>query len=253
LYKGVLYIPYLHQRNSFVAALDAGTGELKWRTERTTTAEDESKDAYSSPCVVEYPDRAEIVICGADLANAYDSQTGEEVWRHGNINPTGNRTLRIVVSPTSDGERIYVSSAKRGPVHAIQAGGRGDLTDTRYHLWTCEDDTPDVPTPALGEGLVYLLRENGVMTVLDAATGETIYKQRVGSRAGAFSPSPVVADGKVYLASEGGYVVVLAAGREFKLLAENELGELIMATPVVVDDCLFIRTENHLYCFQQRS
>lgn len=253
LYKGVLYVPYLHQLTSLVAALDAETGELLWSTPRPTSAEDESKDAYSSPCVIEYPDRAEIVICGADLATAYDSQTGKEVWHHGDINPTGNRTLRIVVSPTTDGRRVLLSSAKRGPVHAVSAGGTGDLTRGKHHLWTSNDDTPDVPTPAIDGDLVYMLRENGVMSVLEADTGKLIYKQRVGSRAGAFSPSPVVADGKVFLASEGGYVVVLAAGREFKLLGENELGELIMATPVVVDDCLFIRTEGHLYCFQQQS
>jgi outer membrane protein assembly factor BamB len=250
LYKGVLYIPYLHQGTSFVAALDAATGQVKWKTPRPTSAEDESKDAYSSPCVVEYPDRAEIVVCGADLANAYDSQTGEEIWRHGDINPTANKTLRIIVSPVADGKQIYVASAKRGPVYAIRPGGRGDVTQS-HRLWSCNEDTPDVPTPAVADGLVYLLRETGVMSVLEADTGRRLYHERVASRAGAFSPSPVVADGKVYLASEGGQVVVLMAGPEFKKLAENELGELIMATPVVVDDCLYIRTEKHLYCFAE--
>lgn len=253
LYKNTLYIPYLQQKTSLVAAIDAASGKVKWTTPRATSAEEESKDAYSSPCVIEYPDRAEIVICGADLANAYDSETGEEVWRHGDINPTGNRTLRIIVSPTTDGKRVLVSSAKRGPVHAIRVGGKGDLTKSDHHLWTCNEDTPDVPTPALAGDLVYLLRENGVMSVLDAETGKPHYKERVARSTGAFSPSPVVADGKVYLASEGGAVVVLAAGPEFKLLAENELGELIMATPVVVDDCVFIRTEGHLYCFQKKA
>lgn len=249
LYQGALYIPFLHQKESFILALDANTGDLKWKSPRVTDAEEESKDAYSTACVVEYPDRAEIVICGADLANAYDAQSGKEVWRHGDINPKDNKTLRIVVSPVTDGQRIVVSSAKGGPVHAIAAGAKGDVTSGKPHLWTCNKDTPDVPTPAMHDGLVYMLRENGVMTVLDATTGEPAYHERVASRAGAFSPSPVVADGKVYLASEGGAVVVLAAGREFKKLGENELGELIMATPVVAGDAVYIRGEKHLYCF----
>jgi outer membrane protein assembly factor BamB len=252
LYKGMLYVPYLHQGSSFIAALDAETGNLRWQTPRPTSAENESKDAYSSPCVFEYPDHAEIIICGADLANAYDSQTGKEIWRHGDINPTGNKTLRIIVSPLADRQRIYVASAKGGPVHAIRPGGQGDVTRS-HRVWTHQTDTPDVPTPAVHDGLLYLLREVGVMTVLEADSGRTVYHQRVASGAGAFSPSPVVADGKVYLASEGGRVVVLAAGRQFKKLAENELGELIMATPVVVDDCLYIRTEKHLYCFAEPS
>lgn len=248
LFQGALYIPYLHQGDSFVLAIDAATGQEKWKTARRTTAQDESKDSYSSPCVFDYGDRAEIVICGADLANAYDSATGREVWRHGDINPTANRTLRIIVSPVSDGERIYVASAKRGPIHAIRPGGQGDVTSS-HRLWTATRDTPDVPTPAVAEGLFYMLRENGVLTVLDAASGQEYYQARIAEQSGAFSPSPVVADGKVYMANESGLVVVVAAGREFQKLAENRLGELIMATPVVVDDRLYVRTEGHLYCF----
>lgn len=248
LYGDSLYIPYLHQDTSYVVALDKATGKIKWRTERTTSAEEESKDAYSSPCVIEYDDHSEIVICGADLANAYDSETGREIWRHGDINPTGNKTLRIVVSPVSDQRRIYVSSAKRGPVHAIKPGGQGDVTES-HRLWTRTQDTPDVPTPAIDDGLFYMLRENGILSVLDAATGEEHYRQRVASRSGAFSPSPVVADGKVYMASEGGIIAVCAAGPEFKKLAENDLGEMMMATPVVVGNRIYVRTSGHLYCF----
>jgi outer membrane protein assembly factor BamB len=248
LYHDTLYVPYLHQGESLIAALDKSTGAVKWKTPRVTTAEEESKDAYSSPCVFEYPDRAEIVICGADLANAYDAETGQETWRHGDINPKGNRTLRIVVSPVADRERIYVASAKGGPFYSIKPGGKGDVTST-HRLWSRLEDTPDVPTPAVADGLLYLLRETGVMTVLDAATGEVCYHERVADRTGAFSPSPLVADGKVYLSNEAGLVVVLKAGRTFEKLAHNELGELIMATPVAVDDCLLVRTEGRLYCF----
>jgi outer membrane protein assembly factor BamB len=251
LYGDALFVPYLHQGTSLIAALDKHTGAVKWKTERATTAQDESKDAYSSPCIFAYPDRAELVICGADLANAYDVETGQETWRHGDINPTANNTLRIVVSPVADRERIYVSSAKRGPVHAIRPGGAGDVT-TSHHLWTRTEDTPDVPTPAVADGLFYMLRENGVLSVLDAATGEQHYSQRVASRAGAFSPSPVVADGKVYMASEGGLIVVVAAGRTFEKLAENELSEMMMATPAVVDDRIYVRTEKALYCFEKQ-
>jgi len=250
LYGDSIFVPYLHQGTSLIAALDKQTGKVKWKTERTTTAQDESKDAYSSPCVFAYPDRAELVICGADLANAYDVETGKETWRHGDINPTDNNTLRIVVSPVADDERIYVSSAKRGPVHAIRPGGTGDVTAS-HHLWTRTEDTPDVPTPAVADGLFYMLRENGVLSVLDAATGEQAYSERVASRAGAFSPSPVVADGKVYMASEGGQLVVVAAGRTFEKLAENDLGEMMMATPAVVDDRIYVRTDKALYCFQK--
>lgn len=250
LFADSLYIPYLHQHDSYVAAIDKATGKLRWKTSRKTIAEEESKDAYSSPCVFRYADRAEIVICGADLANAYDARTGEETWQHGEINPSRNKTLRIVVSPVADAERVYVSSAKGGPVHAIRPGGRGDVTQS-HHLWTCTEQTPDVPTPAVHAGLLYLLRENGVLSVLDAASGKAHFQERVARQSGAFSPSPLVADGKVYMANEAGLVVVVAAGQEFKPLATNDLGELIMASPVAVGNRLYIRSKGHLYCFAQ--
>ena len=250
LYRDALYIPYLHQGTSFLLALDKATGAEKWKTPRTTAAELESKDAYSTPCVFEYDDRAEIIICGADLATAYDSETGQETWRHGEINPTDNKTLRIVVSPVTDQQRIYVSSAKRGPVHAIRAGGRGDVTES-HRLWTWTENTPDVPTPAISEGLAYLLRENGVLSVLDTETGREHYRERIAREASPFFASPTVADGKVYMASERGLLVVVRAGPRFEKLAENDLDDLILASPVIVDDRIYIRTGGHLYCFAQ--
>ncbi len=248
LYGDALYVPYLHQGNSFVLAVDKATGREKWKTLRVTDAELESKDAYTTPCVFQYDDRAEIIVCGGDLATAYDSETGEEIWRHGDINTTGNRTLRIVVSPVADQERIYISSAKRGPVHAVRPGGRGDVTES-HRLWTWTENTPDVPTPAIADGLAYILRENGVLSVLDATSGQEYYRERIAGEAGPFFASPTVADGKVLMASERGLLVVVAAGRQYEKLAENKLGESILATPVVVDDRVYIRTEVHLYCF----
>ncbi len=252
LYGDALYLPYLHQGESAVAAIDKRTGKIKWRTPRTTTAEEESKDAYTTPCVFEYGDRAEVIICGADLVNAYDSVSGQETWRHGDINPTGNKTLRIVVSPVADRERIYVSTAKRGPVYAIQPGGTGDVTQS-HRVWTRTEDTPDVPSPAVADGILYVLRENGVLSALDAATCEEFYRERVARQSGPFSASPVVADGKVYLASESGLVVVVAAGKKYQHLSESEFGELIMATPAIAGRRIFLRTTGHLICLGRPS
>ncbi len=252
LFRDALYFPYLHQGESSVIALSKATGKLKWRTARRTIAEEESKDSYTTACVFEQGDRAEVVVAGADLANAYDSQTGQELWHHGDINPERNKTLRIVVSPVADRERIYVSTAKRGPVYAIRPGGSGDVTKT-HRVWSRTEETPDVPTPAVDNGLIYILRENGVLSVCDAATCQEHYQHRVAEQAGAFSASPVVADGKVFLCSERGLVVVVAAGPQYQHLAENDLGELIMATPAVVGQRVYIRTTGHLICFGKSS
>jgi outer membrane protein assembly factor BamB len=247
LYKDRLIIPCIHQRaESYVLAIDTATGKDVWKTMRPTSAQAESRDAYSSPAVYEYPDgRAEVIVCAADVAAAYDVQTGDEVWRHGEINLTNNNSLRIIVSPVVTADLIYVTSAKNGPVHAVRPGGKGDVTKS-HRAWTRLKLTPDISSPAVHDGLFFMVKEVGVVTCLDAKTGEEHWSERVGN--GLFAPSPLVGDGKLYVTAEQGQVYVLAVDKQYKLLAKNELGEFILASPVPTDGRLYFRTEKHLIC-----
>ena len=227
-------------------AVDKATGKDLWKSMRPTSAQAESRDAYSSPAVYEYPDgRAEAIVCAADVATAYDVQTGKEVWRHGEINLTTNSTLRIIVSPVVTSDLIYVTSAKNGPVHAIRPGGKGDVTKS-HRAWTRLKLTPDISSPAVDDGLFFMIKEVGVVTCLDAETGEEYWSERVG--AGLFGPSPLVGDGKLYVTAEEGQVYVMAAAKQYKLLAKNELGDVLLASPVPDDGRLYFRTGKHLVC-----
>ena len=90
--------------------------------------------------------------------------------------------------------------------------------------------------------------DNGVLVCLDGKTGKEHYRQRLG---GACNSSPVASDGRIYLSNNEGATFVVKAGREFELLATNELGERITASPAVSGDELFYRTDSHLYCIAQ--
>jgi outer membrane protein assembly factor BamB len=248
LYEGLLYVPLMQEHGpSFLLAVDAATGKDVWKTPREDNpAEKESKDAYGSPAVLKTGDKTEIVLCGADLVTAYDPKTGKENWRSGGVNDKRNSTLRIICSPVAAGGLVYAVTAKSGPMLVIRGGGSGDVEKT-HRAWTRDRDMPDQSSPAVADGLVYVVRENGVLTVLDAATGKEHYSKRVTDK-GHFSPSPVVADGKVYLQNEQGVCVVMAAGTEFKVLGVNNLNnEFTLASPVVIGDSLLIRTEKALY------
>jgi outer membrane protein assembly factor BamB len=130
---------------------------------------------------------------------------------------------------------------------AIKPGGNGNVTATHV-LWREKQALPEVPSPLHYQERIYLVRDGGIVTCLEAKTGRLLYRGRIGA-VGPYFASPVAGDGKVYAASREGVVVVLAAGDELKVLARNDLGEPIAATPALVDGKLYVRTDKHLYAF----
>jgi outer membrane protein assembly factor BamB len=253
LYKNSLYIQVLHGMKttaaSYLLAMDKLTGKTRWRIERPTDAIAESHDAYTTPALLRYEGKEELVVSGGDYVTGHDPATGTELWRAGGLNPTKDRSYRIVASPLVAGEMIYAPSRVR-PLLALRAGGRGDITKT--HLAWETDKGPDVPTPACDGKYIYIVNDGGILWCRDAKTGAEIYgNQRV--RPGTYSASPVVADGKVYLTSEDGVTTVVQAGAEFKVLAENDLAEHTLSSPALSDGQIFLRTQGHLYCIGKRA
>jgi len=115
-------------------------------------------------------------------------------------------------------------------------------------VWQVSKSVPEVPSPLYYQGRLYLITERGILTCRDANTGKEVYSKRLGGRGACYS-SPVVGDNKIYIATEGGVVVVLKPGDRFQRLAQNDIGERLMATPALVDDTIYLRTERHMYAF----
>ena len=130
---------------------------------------------------------------------------------------------------------------------AIQPGGDGDLTETNI-AWKEPKGVPEIPSPLESGDRVYAVTNGGIVTALEAKTGKLIYRGRLGAGGGYFS-SPVAADGKVYFASAEGVISVVAPGERLKVIARNDLGEPIYATPAIVDNKIYVRTSGHLYAF----
>lgn len=227
---------------SYLLALDQRTGERRWRVERPTDAPREAPDAYTTPALLARGDRHEIVVTGADYVTGHDPADGRELWRVAGLNPSANPMQRIVASSVVDGRRIYVPSRVR-PLLALEATA---AEGPPRRIWSM-DKGPDVPTPALGDGRLYLVTDRGLGWALDTATGEPVWgPERVGQ--GTFSASPVVADGRIYATNEEGVTTVLAAADRFEVLAENPIGEYTLSSLAISGGRILLRAAGHLYC-----
>jgi outer membrane protein assembly factor BamB len=130
---------------------------------------------------------------------------------------------------------------------AIRPGGKGDITRTHV-AWKEKKSLPEVPSPLAYRGHLYVVKTGGIVSCLEAKTGKLLYRERLGE-GGSYYASPVAGDGKVYFASESGVVTVLKDGDKFEVLARNDLGEGVLATPALADGKVYVRTDRHLYAF----
>ena len=243
-----VYLQLIHSGAWLVLALDKSTGREIWKHRRKSDAYAECEHSYASPFLYRDDKREFLLVHGADYLTAHRLTDGSEIWRCGNLNPKDsyNTSLRFVASPVAIPGLVIVPSAKNGPVLGLRPDGKGDITDSKqwYH-WMREDGTPDVPSPLIHDGFVYLCRENGDLICMDAATGNQVYKERTHRHR--HRASPVSSDGNIYLTARDGRVTVVKAGRNFEILASNDIEEAISASPVVSNGRLYLRSYKALY------
>ena len=242
-----LYFQLIHSNAWVVLALDKMTGEEIWKHDRASDATAECEQAYTSPILYRDEEREYLVVHGADYVTAHSLDDGSEIWRCGDLNPktSYNYSLRFVASPVATDGLIVVPSAKNGPVVGIDPAAQGDITNSSWQLWKLRQGTPDVPSPLIHDGLVYLCRENGDLICLDAKTGQQLYRERTHRHR--HRASPIYANGFIYLASRDGVITVVRAGREFEIVASNAMDEIIAASPVITNGTLYLRSYDALY------
>ena len=248
-HDGKLFVACLNQGPSYVLAVDALTGRDVWKQERDVEAKGEALDSYSSPVLARTGERTLVVVSGADHVNAYDPDTGEQVWISRGLqvpNPYG----RTIAGPTAtDDIVVTVASGFRnqGKVVAVKSDGRGDVTET-HRLWTCERYSPDCPSPLIYDGNVYFIRDDGIASCLDLRTGEPHWQERLFSEN--VKVSPVAGDGKVYFTSGQANTVVVSAAPALEILATNRLDQPTVSTPAISDGKFFIRAGKNLYAVE---
>lgn len=232
VHRGALILMCLQGSTSYLLALDGRTGKPLWKTDRPG-----GTTSYSTPLVVSGPVGDELIVNSSLGVEAYDPASGSLLWYFNEPNQ-----FPVPVAVYHDGV-IYLSRGHRsGPYAAIRPGGRGDISKTHV-LWHVPTGAPYISSLVYYDGLLYMAGDTGIVTCVDAKTGERVWRERLG---GIYTASPVAGDGKIYLMSETGETIVLKAGRTPEVLSRNQISGRVLASPAISNGRLFIRTDEHV-------
>ncbi len=220
---------------AYVVALDTQTGKSRWRTSRRRPW----SQAYTTPLVIRVAEEDQVVSVGAFRAVAYEPLTGKEIWR-----VSYGEGFSNVPRPVFGQGLVFIATGFQEPsLMAVRADGHGDVTRTHI-AWTQTRGAPYTPSPILVGDELYYVSDTGVLSCVDAKTGQMLWQQRLG---GNYSASPVFADGRIYALSEEGMTTVFAPGKTFQRLGVNRIDGTTLASIAVSDKSLFIRSDTHLY------
>ena len=219
---------------AFIEALDKRTGQEKWRAKRGL-----SRQAHVTPLIINVQGQPQLISGAGDVVQGFDPDSGQRLWT---VRSSGEGVVPSIVSGQG---LVFTSSGYGTPtLRAIRPGARGDVTATQV-AWESRTGVPLMPSFLYADGLLFCLKESGMVTCLEAGTGRILWQERLE---GTFGASPVLAAGRIYCLAEDGTTVVIAAGREFKSLARNPLQGPCKASPALSNGRIFLRSQTSLYC-----
>ena len=239
LYDGVLVLQVDEDEGelSFILGLDAESGEQLWKVARAVQA------SYTTPILVEDKGgRTQLITSGNEFVIAYDPATGAEIWR-----AEGLDSHAIHIPLGAEGLVVVTTGYPKKLTKAFDLLGEEDLARRRTARWMYTKGTGYVASNLLYDGLLYLTNDGGVITCLDAATGEIVYEGGRAATGGPYMASLVAADDKILMINRAGDATFFKAGREHEILGTASIDEPVYATPALVDGRIYIRGERHLY------
>ncbi len=237
LHDGMVIFPDEQSGESFLIAMDARTGETRWKTPRTSGA-----GSYSTPCVYQPKQGKAQLIFNSEVhgISGLAPDTGKVIWEFDKA-----FDKRSVSSPVIAGEFIIGSCGSGGGGNFVVAVRPGNPTTGAKpeRAYEVRRSAPYVPTSVCAGDWLYLWSDAGIVSRVHAATGEVKWQERAG---GNFFSSPVCVDGRLFCVSTTGEVVVVAVSDKFEVLARNPLGETTHSTPAVAGGRMYIHTSGHL-------
>ena len=225
----------------YVIALDKSTGKTVWKTNRSidyTPFSTNARKAFCTPIILEAGGRLQLFSPGA---KAMIPTIRNLVTNSGRSGITDGPWCRARCSATD--WCIVITDYDKPELWAVRPDGRGDVTDTHV-AWKVTKDMPRTASLLLVDDLLYMVNDDGYAICLEAKTGNQVWREHLK---GKHSASPIYGAGRIYFFSEKNLTTVIEPGREFKVLAENQLEERVMATPAVTGDAIILRSKTHLY------
>lgn len=226
----------------FVVGLDRKSGKIRWRTKRPESSG--KLFAFATALSLDLAGKKQVILPGANWIAGYDPADGSELWRawHGGYS--------VVPRPLYGHGLVYFSSSfDQAKLFAVRPDGKGEVTKTHI-AWQSSRSAPHSPTPVLVGEELYCVSDRGIASCIEARTGKLHWRERVG---GNYSASVLYADGRVYFQSEKGEGVVIEAGKKFKVLSRNKLGERTLASYAISSGAIYIRGADHLFKIQASS
>jgi outer membrane protein assembly factor BamB len=238
----------------FVVALDKQSGRVIWKRDRThledanrksSEEKNESRKglpfiAFSTPLVIDVEGTPLLISTPADHVVANRVDTGEEVWW------LPYNCFSLVARPVFGNGMVYaIGGLKDGhyALYAIRADARGKISEENL-AWKRTKSIPQCPSPVLIGNELFLIKDSGIATCLNATTGEELWQKRIG---GTYRASPVAVGDHVYFCSQKGKTTVLKLGTKYSPVATNQLDGIFLASPAIAGQSLFLRSDTHLY------
>ena len=225
--------------DSYVVAHDLRDGHERWKTKRKTAAKAEACDAYTTPLLVEFEGKRQLIVSGGNQLDAYDPITGKQLWYYSELN--GGRT---VTGATHEEGLVFATAGMKSELVAVALGKSGQL-NRRDVLWRFEQGTPDTCCPVVWNRLLFTITDDGIARCCDALTGQFKWRERLK---GEYKASPVVAGGRIFFLNMTGLCTVVSAMPKFDRIIENQLDDETIASPAISDGKIFIRGKKALYC-----
>jgi outer membrane protein assembly factor BamB len=243
-----LIVALMRKGNSWLLAFDPSSGEVAWKKERNYQTPPECDHSYATPTLIKHKGKEAILVWGAERLSAHSAEDGEMHWVSTGFNPKQKKNWVVVGSQVVAGDIAIVPYGRGTHLAGIRMGGKGDVTKT-HRLWTRSDTGCFVPSPAVSDGKVYILRDRGEVHCIDPKTGKSEWEDAFPRASSSYYGSPTIAGTKLYAPREDGVILIADISTGFKYLGQYDMGERVIASPVPVNDRILIRGEKNLLCF----
>ena len=239
LFEDLVILNGDHDGNAYLVALDRQSGRQRWRTRRENKTR-----SYVTPIIREIDGITQMILSGSLCIASYDPRNGKRHWI------VDGPTEQFVASMVYDGKYVFATGGyPERHTLAIRPGGKGNVTDTHI-AWRTTRGAAYVPSPIISGRYLLMVADSGIASCFEARPGKRHWMERLP---GGHSPSPVSADGLVYFVSDRGVTTIIRPSETFAVIAKNELGEPVSASPAISQGQIFLRTHQHLYCIGSKK